>query len=584
MEWQTLAWRWLIHAGFGSLALLGLACLALRWIRQPARQLLLIEWTFAACLAAPWLHLLPGMPAWSLGWLPAAEAPATRPLSEALEGESRRSEVAGNSAPRTAPVSAGENFRRSPFAGLGWPSALVVFYAAGATGVLLHWLLGVVQLVRLQRTAAPAPPLARRMLLAIAGPSAQPALLVTSRRVDTPITFGWRRPIIVLPEPLCQEVGETPLRYALAHEWSHVERRDVVVWHLTALVQLLCFYQPLFWRLRRQLRLCQDFLADARAARQGGEVEDYADYLVALALRRLKAPPAPALAFSDRRSDLYRRVVMLVERRETLERHCSPGWRGALGATAALVALAVSSIRLEADEAGSQPAADLLASSSAVHRGRVTDHDTGRPIEGAAVVVRLREAAGASRVFEESRRRTDADGQYSFSIHPAQRANAWLYLEIDVDHPQYASKCGLSCSLDAARQLTPAGGQPEFAAIRLRRGEEATGIVETFDGRPAANMDVAAYSQADGRGGGRGSLSRTKTDAEGRFRVVLAASGSSVVCLLPVDGMPLLCVVHQQRSDLGRFRLPTPLARREGPATSGIEQVAVDALARPGPR
>jgi beta-lactamase regulating signal transducer with metallopeptidase domain len=41
----------------------------------------------------------------------------------------------------------------------------------------------------------------------------------------------------------------------LAHEWSHVERRDIVSWHLATLTQFLFFYQPLFWWLRRQLRL-----------------------------------------------------------------------------------------------------------------------------------------------------------------------------------------------------------------------------------------------------------------------------------------------------------------------------------------
>src|SRR5262249_22755710 len=84
--------------------------------------------------------------------------------------------------------------------------------------------------------------------------------------------------------------------YCLAHEWSHVERRDIVSWHLATLTQFLFFYQPLFWWLRRQLRLCQDYLADARAAEQAVLAEDYADYLVGLARPRLRAPLRGALA------------------------------------------------------------------------------------------------------------------------------------------------------------------------------------------------------------------------------------------------------------------------------------------------
>lgn len=85
--------------------------------------------------------------------------------------------------------------------------------------------------------------------------------------IELPIVFGWRRPVILLPASVCRAGNETALRYCLAHEWSHVERRNILSWHLVALVQLLFFYQPLFWWLRRQMRLCQDYLADAERCR-----------------------------------------------------------------------------------------------------------------------------------------------------------------------------------------------------------------------------------------------------------------------------------------------------------------------------
>ena len=73
MDWQMQGVRWLLEAGVGGLLLLGIASIAVRYIRQPARQLLLIEWTFIACFAAPLLHLVPGMPTWSVGWLPPSQ-------------------------------------------------------------------------------------------------------------------------------------------------------------------------------------------------------------------------------------------------------------------------------------------------------------------------------------------------------------------------------------------------------------------------------------------------------------------------------------------------------------------------------
>ena len=86
----------------------------------------------------------------------------------------------------------------------------------------------------------------------------------------------------------------------------------------------MLFYQPLFWWLRRQLRLCQDYLADDRAAALAS-AEDYATYLVRLAIASERSA-LQALGVSDRRSNLYRRVAMLVQDHEPLEHRCRPLW------------------------------------------------------------------------------------------------------------------------------------------------------------------------------------------------------------------------------------------------------------------
>ena len=93
------------------------------------------------------------------------------------------------------------------------------------------------------------------------------------------------RPVIVLPAALCDGGDSRELRFCLAHEWSHIERRDARAWNFAAVAGFVLFYQPLFWWLRRQLRLCQDYLADDRAAALAS-AEDYAAYLVRLARAR----------------------------------------------------------------------------------------------------------------------------------------------------------------------------------------------------------------------------------------------------------------------------------------------------------
>ena len=94
MAWHIYLWNWLAHAALGALLILAAGCLAVRLCRQPVRRLRLAELTMLGCLLAPWLHLVPGLPGYPLGWLrapqpeatdsaPAADEPA--PFSQARE-------------------------------------------------------------------------------------------------------------------------------------------------------------------------------------------------------------------------------------------------------------------------------------------------------------------------------------------------------------------------------------------------------------------------------------------------------------------------------------------------------------------
>ncbi|HUY92284.1 MAG TPA: M56 family metallopeptidase [Pirellulales bacterium] len=582
MAWQALCWQWLIQSALGSLILYGCACLALAWRRQPVQRLRLIELALLASFAAPGLGFLPGAPGWSLGGLdlgwkdnvPAADAHSPSPSREPAVASSRHpfpiSIREGASA--FGPVAA-----IMPWTPRALKQAALVVYALAAAGLFLRWALGAYNLRCLAQTARPAPLTARQALAELAGSDAARVTLLASPRLDAPIVFGWRKPVIVLPENLCDGQDPAALRYCLAHEWSHVERGDARVWYLAALAQFAFFYQPLFWSLRRQLRLCQDYLADARAAEQGAAVEDYAEYLLAVARRRLTAQPAPALGFGDRRSNLYRRVVMLVKRREPLERRCRTAWNGAFTLATVALAMGVSSLRLGADEnrravSQSRPASALTATAMDAAAdpqplslgGRIIDHDTGKPIEGATIVVRRRELGpGGNRVLQETRHQADAEGDYSFMISKEQLAKGWLYVEFDVEHPGFAPQGGMGCAIDALRDRKPSGARPFFAQIALRRSEPVTGVLETFAGRPAAGVDVLAYSQGDGKPWEYGAFARTKTDAEGRFRVALATPGDGVLYLQPAGAPPAMYVMHHRRGDLGRIRLPSGIARRD---------------------
>ena len=189
-------------------------------------------------------------------------------------------------------------------------------------------------LLRILWTAHPATPRYRRLLLQIAGWHGDRVRLLTSRLARQPFAVPWffgaavKRSVgvavelppqraawwpatIVLPKNLGDD--EQAVRWALAHEWTHIERHDFPAWLAADLVRVLFFYQPLVWWLRRQLRLCQDFVADAGASRQAPQPEDYAEFLTLRAAAGSLHPAMVGLGMGFRKSELYRRIVMLVQ-------------------------------------------------------------------------------------------------------------------------------------------------------------------------------------------------------------------------------------------------------------------------------
>jgi beta-lactamase regulating signal transducer with metallopeptidase domain len=596
MAWHVGLWYWLAHAALSGFLVLAVGCLAVRRVRQPVRRLRLAELTLFGCLLTPWLILLPGLPRFSLGWLeaPRPEARAEgggasaesharsvvldsrSPTALPEQAEGKLAEATTLVGPAAAPSEAAPPATEVPqAAAVAAPPApllLVLAYLGLTSAFGLWWLAGVVKLRRLYRSCYPAPALAAELLEQIAGPAGRQVRLLASDRLDLPLMFGWRRPAIVLPGALCRCGDEAALRYCLAHEWSHVERGDMLGWHLASLAGLLFFYQPLFWWLRRQLRLCQDYLADARAAEQATLAEDYAAYLVELARRRVGAPVALALGVGDRRSNLYRRIVMLVTTRRPLERRCRRLWTAAAALATALLLAAVAAVRLDAAaEDKKAPAKDAPKEAAPgkpiPYTGLVFDKVSKKGIEGATVTVR-RSVYGdhlGDKILQETKHKTNAEGKYSFVIPPEQAAEHYLYIELDVEAPGYAPRKNFGYSFAMIRKNEKMGGRPFFENVDLRAAKEISGVVQTADGEPVSGVKVLAYSNADKQDGFEyGSFADTRTDAAGRFRLWLITPGPAVFWVLPEKYAPSTHVLKDsnKRGDLGRFALQPGLVMK----------------------
>ena len=106
------------------------------------------------------------------------------------------------------------------------------------------------------------------------------------------------------------DAADAELRWVFAHELTHLRRRDPWSSWGFGLAQAVYFFLPWFWWVRRQVRLCQEYVADAAAAGAGPAADEYAEFLVSLA--RGTAVPLGATGLGSS-SDLLRRVQMLLQ-------------------------------------------------------------------------------------------------------------------------------------------------------------------------------------------------------------------------------------------------------------------------------
>jgi hypothetical protein len=223
------------------------------------------------------------------------------------------------------------------------PNWIGLAYGAGMLLFAGHWLLGQIGLWRLLRASAPAPALMRARLAAMA-PGKRVQLLV-SDQLRIPISCGLFRPTIVVPNALCEPSAQRQLGWVLAHEMTHLQRRDAWACLLFNVGRVVYFYLPWFWWLRRQVRLCQEYIAD-RAAAPAEEAADYAQFL--LGLTGAPAVPAGATGVSGSSSDLFRRISMLLKSHDSQEKRSTRLFSVAAASSFVVMAVLISGVGLRA--------------------------------------------------------------------------------------------------------------------------------------------------------------------------------------------------------------------------------------------
>jgi len=137
------------------------------------------------------------------------------------------------------------------------------------------------------------------------------AALHLSDDVVSPVTFGWRRPVVLLPASFPTMEGRVQ-DAVLCHEILHVRRRDWLVTVVEELVRAIFWFHPAIWWLLGEIGLAREQEVDRQAIAITKERDEYMDALLAIAGSRIHLDLAPAPLFLRKRH-LRQRVVQILK-------------------------------------------------------------------------------------------------------------------------------------------------------------------------------------------------------------------------------------------------------------------------------
>ncbi len=316
-------------------------------------RLLLIA--LAGTIALPVLG--PVLPSWSLPVLPdplGVHSSGNEVESPTPAGHTDRITVAAS--PRSSPALTRESDsaapRRDPVVDLRPPAppalhsriastaplAIALFWGLGAFASLLRQRQAHRRVRALEREARVE--LDAATLAALEGARRRvgierPVQLLTSDRVASPMTWGHRYPVVLLPADH-HEWSDERRRVVLHHELVHIRRGD---WRARVLARAACavyWFHPLVWMTLTRLVAEQERACDEQVLALGTRASSYAHHLLELARRgeAADAPPIPVPALPmARRPQLEVRLMSILRASERK----SPARRAVLALPAILL-------------------------------------------------------------------------------------------------------------------------------------------------------------------------------------------------------------------------------------------------------
>jgi len=83
--------------------------------------------------------------------------------------------------------------------------------------------------------------------------------------IKIPMLYGWLKPVIILPASQIERYDLEQIEHIICHELAHFKRQDIIIAHISAILQILHWFNPLMWLAFYKIRLDREVACDAIA-------------------------------------------------------------------------------------------------------------------------------------------------------------------------------------------------------------------------------------------------------------------------------------------------------------------------------
>ncbi len=183
-----------------------------------------------------------------------------------------------------------------------WPTWILLIWLSGVMLVSARWLLGWLSVKWLSRRSqeifddewnALSESLSAELGLR------QPVKLLRAETTTAPMTWGFFRPVILLPDNAETWPAERR-RVVLLHELAHIKRGDLLSQLVAQIACAFYWFNPFTWLAARRLRIEREQACDDAVLNTGAKASDYANHILEIlrSLRFAKCSPSMAVAMA----------------------------------------------------------------------------------------------------------------------------------------------------------------------------------------------------------------------------------------------------------------------------------------------